>query len=247
MAIDVADFTTATSLPQKVIGTISIGAGLNSPVNTFSIDRGTQCVGYLFDFNGTNAAPQQIQITGHQTQNLYLNALTPNVLAGINWVEIADQDTSVDCQVLAAASFPSKVYFVSTPLIAAVQVRNVAGQTVAVKASNTPALWQAATLIKAFSINLASTGVQHIIAGTPNQTIYLRRIFVSVSAAGAFAGTWQDTGGTSIGSDTFQNGAPRTLPYDGAPLPGGNGVGLDFNVTANGSSFLGGYVAYNLG
>lgn len=98
----------------------------------------------------------------------------------------------------------------------------------------------------AFAVNFASTGITHIIPGTAGKTIYLFNINAVISAAGSFAGRWQDTVGNLISDETLQNGAPRYFPFSGTPLAGGVGVGLDFDVTAAGSSFYQGSVVYSL-
>lgn len=99
-----------------------------------------------------------------------------------------------------------------------------------------------------FSINMSATGVQHIIAGVAGKSLYLFAISASISAAGAFAGVWQDTNADHLLFETLQNGAPRFYPFYGAELNSTGvtaGLGLDFNVTNAGSSFYQGTIIYS--
>lgn len=91
------------------------------------------------------------------------------------------------------------------------------------------------TLVQ-INVNANTAGLTNTIPAIAGQTVYLWALQYAISAAGAFAGDWEDTAALHLHPDTFQDSGPRYFQFNGFPMA--VGVGLNFNTTSPGATFL---------
>jgi len=193
----------------------------------------------------------QLRVTGHQSGVAYF----PAPFVGLGTPVFSRQpvtvpvdveyDTQIDIGITGDASI-SLDFFVSA--LTAVEAIEVYAQQPFGVTSNvsgvTAAPWQAAGAVAPFSIDLSvAAGTTVIVAAVAGKTVYLHDLDYSISAAGGFSGNFQDTAGTVISQETFQNGSPRFRRFSGAPL--GLGFGFQFKNAAVGASFAVGHLSYS--
>lgn len=249
MPNDTPDWTRVFVRPQSFLFKLVVPVSGNAN-QTEAIDANTHSIGLLMDNPGNLS---QLQVQGVQSGvNYYSNADSglPISTQHIKFVPVfSDVDTSVKVTGACGSGGACNIWVSAVDDPEAVLALGDPTNILYVSSNNpnlSPAGWQAANAIFQFSINMSTTGVKHVIAAPPvTSTIRLFSIFAVASAAGAFAGNWQDTAGNQISSDTLQVAGPRLMTFHGSPLPGGAGVGLDFNVTNAGASFLIGHVAFS--
>lgn len=228
-----AQFTAGSAANQQVtlatLGPSALGSHVPVPISP--------------DIQGIQLVPiagsaTSLSITGQTSGRTYLVGAFSAVTGPF---AISDIDSSVDSAVTISWAGSTNFTFdlVGLRTSVSVLIQNDTLQPI-------PIVPPEATLpnaVLAFSVNMSSTGITHVIPAALTKTVHLFSINAVVSVAGAFAGMWQDTSGTVLHNETLQNGGPRHYAFSGVPLT--TNLGVDFNVTAAGASFYQGSIVYN--
>lgn len=243
-----------TALAQQVGPSFQVAANTNL-TKTFTLPAGTTDarIGAIITGGSPAVFTYAVFVLGHTTNIRYFPKSGTGVPLGprqpITVPIDIEYDPKVDVQISTDATNALDIYVTALTQVEAVETYTQEPQLVtfsSVALQPSAALWQAPNKPpKSMVIPLGALGIQNQIPAVAGQTVYLFALQFTPNSTGAFGGNFQDTAGAAIHFEGVQQAGPRTWLFSGAALP--PGLGLDFNVTANGAPALQGSVVYSQG
>ena len=254
MPNDQPDYVSPTAQVQRILGSVTAGAGATVSTS-FPVPTECQQLGLRIDGNAPNLTPASMSLKGDQSNDFIMQFAS--VALGLHLDHRPITDTSVTLSVTAPAGGPSKVTLLSFTSHPAVSVENLPDNPLTVKftlgsvflqtgagisivtaadASNrtrlgvyepTPEPWQApASSFGSASagFSVAAGGTQVVIAGSFGLTITINRIKRFANAS-ASVNVWEDTGSAeTVWTDVHTNGGSDGIEGGGLTLPVSSGL-----------------------
>ena len=222
-----------TASPPIVLGSIRTVGGGDTVAKNFPLSPGVQAVGWSVQFTGFGN-PAAISITGHTTGRTYL--ASAGVVSGapddFQVAILSEADSSIDCSVTSQVQ-PDLVFFlgfVQNPIVFLQARPDNPTNTPFVRASATPAAWQAPTNCATVNGSNVNGGAAFtIISGVASLIIRLHWSYISDNQAVGGVSDWllQDSAGNRLGSHSrqanFTNHELYNADRKGLPLISSNG------------------------